>query len=378
MTRNFNKQRRDDSRPSSRNQSSSGYGEQRSTHPTRPRLNRETVDRAWKSGAQQQHADYHPRRGNDQPLSYNRRNYQQPDNLTPDNSRRNGRAYDYREAPRNTPRSFKRTHQGNNSASRPFDSDRRHFDERQHPEERRGRRDDQGYGPHYNTQTRGAGKHYGERDQYRGNQRRGFDSNEQHFRQSDRPARNARYDERQFRQERYSENTRRPPNRGRQEPTRRSFNDEQFEGDYEQFGFNKRSDTPRRELTQRPANKSRHDQPNPRQAHHVTHLPDGRVIKGSRPAQRKEAQYWADLAQDTEALVSQIHVVPTEEKVEVGEHQQEDTASTEALPAAEQATLNKLRRRVASAATRQKKATAAKPRSSGPKPSQRGFKWPTP
>jgi hypothetical protein len=110
----------------------------------------------------------------------------------------------------------------------------------------------------------------------------------------------------------------------------------------------------------------------------MTHLSDGRVIKGSRPAQRKEAQYWADIAQDTEALVSQIHVVPTEEKVEVVEHQQEDTMSIEALPAAEQATLNKLRRRVASAATRQKKASAVKPRPSGPKPSQRGFKWPTP
>jgi hypothetical protein len=110
----------------------------------------------------------------------------------------------------------------------------------------------------------------------------------------------------------------------------------------------------------------------------VTHLPDGHVIKGPRPAQRKEAKYWTDVAQDTEALVSHIHVVPTEEKVEAVEHQQEDTTSREVMPVAQQATPTKLRKRVASAATRQKKVSVAKTRSSGPKPSQRGFKWPTP
>ncbi|MBV8693931.1 MAG: hypothetical protein JO125_15145 [Chloroflexi bacterium] len=377
MTRDFNKQRRDDSRPSSRNQSSSGYREQRYTHPTRPRLNREIVDRAWESGAQQQHADYHPRRQNNQPLSHDRRNYQQPDNFTPDNGRRNGRVYDYREAPRNTPRSFERTHQGNNTASRHFDSGRRNFDERQRPEERRGpagergRHDPQEYGPRYNTQTRGPGNHYGERDQYRGNQRRNFDSHDQRFRESDRPAHNTRYDERQFRQERYSESTHRPPHRGHQETTRRSPNDEQFEGDYEHFGFNNRSDTSGREFTHHSAKKRQNDQYNTRQADHLTHLPDGRVIKGSRPAQREEAQYWTNIAHDTEALVGQIHVVPTEEKVEAIEHQSEDTMSIKATP-------TKLRRRATSTGTRQKKVSGAKPRSSGPKPSRRGFKWPTP
>jgi len=51
-------------RPSSREQSSSRNGDERSPRPARPRLNRETVDRAWESGAPAQHADYRTRGNN--------------------------------------------------------------------------------------------------------------------------------------------------------------------------------------------------------------------------------------------------------------------------------------------------------------------------
>lgn len=64
MTRDFNKQRRDDMRPSSREQSSSRTGDERSPRPAQPRLNRETVDRAWESGAPAKHADYRTRSNN--------------------------------------------------------------------------------------------------------------------------------------------------------------------------------------------------------------------------------------------------------------------------------------------------------------------------
>src|SRR6266487_5208701 len=67
MTREYNKQRRDDSRPSFRNRSSNNYGDERAPRPARPRLNREIVDRAWESGAQHAHADYRPRSSNGQP-----------------------------------------------------------------------------------------------------------------------------------------------------------------------------------------------------------------------------------------------------------------------------------------------------------------------
>ena len=63
MTRDFNKPKRDDSRPPFRNASPNRNRDERSPRPARPRLNRETVDRAWESGAQQQHADYRPRTG---------------------------------------------------------------------------------------------------------------------------------------------------------------------------------------------------------------------------------------------------------------------------------------------------------------------------
>ena len=64
MTRDFNKQRRDDMRPSSREQSSNRYGDERSPRPARPRLNRKSVDRAWESGAPSHHADYRTRSNN--------------------------------------------------------------------------------------------------------------------------------------------------------------------------------------------------------------------------------------------------------------------------------------------------------------------------
>ena len=87
MTRNYDSQRRDDTRPSSRNQSSGGYGESRPPRPARPRLNRETVDRAWENGAPRNHADYHTRQTNERSSSQ-RRPYERDGNASSPNTRR--------------------------------------------------------------------------------------------------------------------------------------------------------------------------------------------------------------------------------------------------------------------------------------------------
>lgn len=378
MTRDFKKQGRDDSRPSFRNQSS---GDRRNAHPPRPRLNREIVDRAWEAGAQHNHADYSPRRANGQSQHNDRRNYPRQNDNPSSNGRRSGRPHDYRETPRDTSRSFERTPRGNYpaSSSRSFDSDRRGFENRQRSGERRSPADerdrggDPGNRSHYNPQTRDRGARYGERDSYRGNQGRQFDRRPS--REFDRPTRDAKPEERRFHQERSFKDTRpqgHSPAHQRHQEFRRSSHNEQFEGDYEHFDHKVgRSDRSAQGATQ----KKREDELKPSEARQVTRLPDGRVIKGPRPAQRKQAEFWTDIAEDTDTLVSRVHAEPTPE--EVVEHQQ-DTQTSEPTSVAKSATPPKPRRRVASAATRQKKASTAKPRSSGPKPSQRGFKWPTP
>src|SRR5437016_4232581 len=88
MTRDFNEQRRYDGHPSSRNQSSGRHGEERSPRSARPRLNRQTVDRAWESGARRDHADYRTRSNNEQPPRGNPRRNQYTDYTSAQNSRK--------------------------------------------------------------------------------------------------------------------------------------------------------------------------------------------------------------------------------------------------------------------------------------------------
>src|SRR5579859_7226367 len=91
MTKEFNKQQRNDSRPSFRKPSPGRYGDERSPRPARPRLNRETVDRAWENGAPQNHADYRGSRNNNnrsgQPPRDSRRRDSQFDQSSAQNSR---------------------------------------------------------------------------------------------------------------------------------------------------------------------------------------------------------------------------------------------------------------------------------------------------
>src|SRR5207302_84333 len=97
MTKNFDKQPRDDERPYSRNSSSGRNGEERSPRPARPRLNRNAVDRAWENGARQNHADYRARSPRStqhgQPPRDNWRSNQPSDQPSAQNSRDNRKPY---------------------------------------------------------------------------------------------------------------------------------------------------------------------------------------------------------------------------------------------------------------------------------------------
>ena len=478
MTRDFNKPRRDDSNSSFRNSSPNRNRDERSPRPARPRLNRETVDRAWESGAQQQHADYRPRTGGGQARPQGQRNGSwnntpnrqgyssqdgrggsRPYNNNRQENFRDNRPGNYRDDRdrRDTPRNFDRPSGPSHDyrpARPPYGQERRDFGG-QRFDDRRGSFN----GPNRRSDDR-------QPFQERGNQRRDFGRNDRpttrntngadpqressHPRWQSRPGeqRNAARDQQHF--------NRRPNDGG-----------ERFEGDYERFEERNAPPTrpankpfeARETRTQRPNSKpfdghgtrdarparpesrafeeretrdarpprpagrpfsgSRSPQGRPErrvdtkseapQERHVTRLPDGRVLKGPRPVQRKNAQFWTGVTADTSELVGRVqeekpdtqtqdeHIetpampengafespsVPVNEVLEtpspeasIVTNEQPDNGVAEVSSTDEgvaSATPPKRRTRTASAVTRTKK-----PRSTGPKPSQRGFKWPT-
>jgi hypothetical protein len=110
---------------------------------------------------------------------------------------------------------------------------------------------------------------------------------------------------------------------------------------------------------------------------HVTPLPDGRVLKGPRPVQRRNAQFWTDISQDTEELVKQVQI--SEEPAETTTDEQAQTSTESAQQSAPATRTVSSRAKAAKrAAMAARKGHTDKPVSSGPKPSQRGFKWPSP
>ena len=476
MTRDFNKPKRDDSNPSFRNSSPNRNRDERSPRPARPRLNRETVDRAWESGAQQQHADYRPRTGGGQARPQGQRNGSwnntpnrqgyssqdgrsgsRPYNNNRQESFRDNRPGNYRDDRdrRDTPRNFDRPSGPSNDyrpARPPYGQERRDF----------GGQRSENRGSSFNGPNRRDGD---DRQQFqdRGNPRRDFGRN-------DRPTTrntNGNGPQRETSNPRWQSRPGEQRNAGRDQ--QREFNrrpndgGERFEGDYEHF---EERNTPsarpvnkpyegRDTRTQRPSNKpfegrdarpsrpegrafeerdtrdarpprpaerpfsgSRSPQGRPERRfddrsevqpeRHVTRLPDGRVLKGPRPVQRRNAQFWTGVTADTSELVghvqeetpdTQTQEEPNDEVVETPENvavempsinEVTETPSTEESSVTNEqsnetpsevtstdenvseATPPKRRTRTASAVTRTKK-----PRSTGPKPSQRGFKWPT-
>lgn len=374
MTREFNKQRRDDSRPSFRNTSSNRFGEERSPRSTsRPRLNREIVDRAWESGAQQQHADYRPRNPNGQPTRSNWQHPQRPGSSSErngynDDRRSHHRRDTYQDHNRRSERDSYEQNGPRSHSSTPYG---RTFGD-QRPENGRGfsnRRN--GYAPQQDFRGNGQGRNsrYEDRPpQYRS--QRGEMETDQ------RPP--YRRPSRGYTGENTTPN-RRPQSSNRPWERRGGYGEEykeRFEGDYERFN----SEESRTGHNARPSSfrspRNQQGKANPQQTakpeRHVTQMPDGRVLKGPRPAQRKNAQFWTEVSEDTDDLLNQIHL-PTPEEVEK-ERGEDLSQSTERSPK-EPAT--RPRKPRGSAAARSKSNTVSpKPRSTGPRPSQRGFKWP--
>ncbi len=473
MTRDFNKPRRDDSNPSFRNSSPNRNRDERSPRPARPRLNRETVDRAWESGAQQQHADYRPRTGGGQARPQGQRNgswnntpnrqgYSSQDGRSSSRPYNNNRQENFRDNRpgnyrddrdrRDTPRNFDRPSGPSNDyrpARPPYGQERRDFGG-QRSDDRRGS---------FNGPNRRNGD---DRQQFqdRGSQRRDFGRNDRPTTRNTNGAGPQRETSHPRWQSRPGEQ--RNAARDQQRDFNRRPNDggERFEGDYEHFeerntpptrpankpfegrdtrtprpnnrpfeGRSTRDTRPSRpegrafeerdtrdarppRPAERPFSGSRGPQGRPERRfddksetqpeRHVTRLPDGRVLKGPRPVQRRNAQFWTGVTSDTGELVGRVQEEkpnqqtqeePTDEVVEMSSvpanevteipsteesivtNEQSNAGISEVTSADEsvsEATPPKRRTRTASAVTRTKK-----PRSTGLKPSQRGFKWPT-
>ena len=400
MTRDFKKQRRDNERPYSRNSSSSRYGEERSPRPARPRLNRDMVDRAWENGARRDHPDYHAQRSDQsQSPRDNRQRYQQP---TAQNSRNNRKPYGnrqdgYRPGERNT-------NSRNGARPRPYESGMRKFDE-QHYDEHQGYSDRPGtagprpaYPRYSDSRSQGAGprpaypRYSDSRSQGRGQsrdpRRRDFEREERpprspdrdyrKPREFDREARPPRSFERDKRSSRYGPQpdtqnprwqsrpdkfSRRPQGRP-QEFSRSRPDSEQFEGDYERFDAANTAQSPSREY----ADTRERD---------VRGVPNERVRKDSRDVKRKDAKVRAEITREADELVAPVvkppDVATTEEATE---HPADPPQTTPTQEKPESRT------RAAGAIRRERKTGAgqSKPRarSTGPRPSQRGYKWPAP
>lgn len=397
MTRNFKQHGRDDERSYPRHYSNRHEGEQ-SPRPARPRLNRASVDRAWENGARQQHPDYHPRgerpTRNDRPRQQGQsypanRRQSAPDDASstpytrsPRQSsfqRRENRQFDDRTQRRyedRQPRSYERsrsfeagqgerapggrTYNGRSRYNR-NDDQRTPYQERR-PSYRDQERDShsrprpaRGYDAR-NDEQRGTG---GSRRYSRGNeQERGYRREDR--RPEEGRTRNPRFESRpaRFTRSNYA--------------THGAGEDELFEGDYERFDAQHRQDQA-----------SRDEEP------HVTRLPDGRVLRGSRKEQREAAAFWTGVGQETEELVSGVGSDAVEHQQEKPARAKRTTARStvkkeagaartsgrhkEAKATARRAgsVKGESRARKAPAKSKSSKSAAAVTR-----PSQRGYKWP--
>lgn len=466
MTREFNKQSRNGSRPPFRNTSSNQQRDERSSRPARPRLNREMVDRAWENGANRTHADYHPRSSNgqsqstsnnwrnnqsssysSQQTSGNRKPYGQgQNNYDRNNSQRSDRPYGNQSGPNSHSPNANRYN--GNTEGRPGIDNRRPFTG--NGSNPRGQQDNR---PPYQRGPASPGS--GSRPPYqRGPVSRGPNDRPPYQRgpvddrapyqrgpaspgQNDRPPyqrgpasrgpapRNqssrppyqrgpagnapgtrgaARYERPERDAPRGRNNaqrgnpanapqstTPREPNpRWLSRPEVRQARDfqrhqeysEQFEGDYEQFD-NQEAPNRNQQVEKNSHFRPRNDEKPER---HVTKLDDGRVLKGPRPAQRKNAQFWTEINEDTGKLVEQVKI-PEDDTSQPVEHitlpdeeiQTEIDPASDATPSAPPETAKKQARRPIARKSKKvaENGEEKKPRVRGPRPSQKGYSWPT-
>jgi hypothetical protein len=397
MTRDFNNQRREDPEADSRGSSSRRPEEERPSRPARPRLNRDMVDRAWENGARQNHADYRTRSDSNMQSSHgNRRPDQRTNRYSAQNSSNGRKPYGNRRE--NYPPGGRSSYSDTGTRSRTYDSSKRSFEDRSNNQyERRSypkqsyrvdhRQGDTQYPRHPHPRSQ-----YQERDQYRGPKQREFDRETPSPRNYDRTQRQAHGYEHNTRKQRSQERDIRPSRNGsgpyahnprwQNRPERRENNypnrsreyaqyeteQQLFEGDYEHFD---------RSNPVQSQNPQTHPGKHPTGERNVTRLPDGRVLKGSSGEQQRGAEFWTEIVRESDDLVKQTET----------SHSQETAAKHTANPQPASATSRKSKPRTGktSEPTRGKKPTkvkakqrSPKPRATGPKPSQRGFKWPTP
>jgi hypothetical protein len=404
MTREFNQKPRYDSRPPYRGSSSNKrYGAEQPSGPTR-RLNRAMVDRAWENGAPHRHADYKPRHPNEAgahqtnygPNSQRNWHKTQPSeypsgNHAPHERGESKRPARYQDAYTPSHRSdySSNGHQGARSHTAQPNNRPPYRDQRGNGNEENTYRARNGHPNFSHTpQEANRGRNNQERGQQESHRNGAYSHRTNPTNQVSNPAdrrdrRHRPYDQHEtsyhdnhfegrhranFNEPRYPAT----PNRQRE-----NGGHQQFEGDYEQFNraTSRQPRDGRRQEERQPQNYTKRMEKPPEAKHHVTPLPDGRVLKGPRPAQRKNAQFWTDISQDTEKLVNQVQAPE-----ETADKAPDEQAQTGTLPVPESAPAPhivspraKIAKRVASAA---RKGRTERPVSSGPRPSQRGFKWP--
>ena len=415
MTREFNQNPRYDSRPPYRGSSSNNrYRAEQPSGSTRPRLNRAMVDRAWENGAPHRHADYKPRNPNEAGTRQTnhgpnaQRNWhkaQPSEHSSHDHafhergdSQRPSRYQDAHTQPRrsdNSPNGYQGSRSRSPKPNHAFADQPTYRDQRSNGNEENTYRTHNGH-PNFShrPQDGNRGRHHQEPGQenrsngaysYRTNPTNRMDNGPEDHRdqrtyphnQREVPYHNNRFEGRQRTHSNEPRHPSYPTTPGRQGENRSQQQSEQFEGDYEQFGrapSRYPRDSRRQEEHQPQAQAKRMEKPSER---HVTPLPDGRVLKGPRPVQRKNAQCWTDVSQDTEKLVNQIHV--PEATAETIPDEQAQTSTSLAIQDAPATRVISSRAKAAKrAASAARKGKTDRPVSSGPKPSQRGFKWPSP
>lgn len=382
MTRDFSKQRRDDERPYSRHSSSGSQGEERSPRPARPRLNRDTVDKAWENGARQNHSDYRARdtRGGQSPRD-NWRRPQQSGQSSAYNGRNNNNGnsrtpYGNRPFDRRQGEQTHNRYQGQGARPRSFESGMRKFDERQYNQ----RRDYQPRPESNDSRPRQDSRYSNNRPPSRGYDSRRDDRTPRSFERDERPRRSFDRDDRQPRsferderpQRRFDSHEPRPRGyyreqrqeraAGRPDPhnsrwqsrpqrftpktrdsARPTYEREQFEGDYEQFDA--RATSP--------------DVVESRE----TPRPDRHAARKPREDQQKDAEFMAEVNQQTDSLIE--HIVPANDSAT-------DEAASEASPKPKKARTT----RAAGTKTKRSRKDDSNPDTPHLRPSRRGFKWP--
>ena len=403
MTRQFNQQPQDDSRLLSRNVSSNRYQGEQYSRPARPRLNRAMVDRGWENGTPRHHPDYHPQSSNGHAPRNNGRNNQErgyssyngpvgsrtdgnrqpnyrnqtqrfePASQSHSTSRRqplNSRGYDIEKRQGGQPYGYN-NRQGQNNQRQPQGHEF-NFHTQEHDQERF---NDYGYNRQQPNRehVNGYSNNHSQRSPER-NKSRGYKGFNERSINGDQEQRNLhpRFQSRPATFQRRQEG-RRPQESQRYAPYR-----EQFEGDYEQFGY----DTPAQaeSAARKPFRGNQSGRSGPYQNSHAR--------KGPRLVSHKDDEFRTAINKDAEELVSRVHSSPEkrspayEEAVSLPETITDNDDSeglplvfpneeTKPSPAKEQT-----KRAINAKAT--KKSEVVPPLSKGPRPSQRGYKWPTP